>query len=45
MVNVGIDVSKEISIVCMLCPYGDIVQSPFEVEHTEENLLMLVEKM
>ena len=30
MVSVGIDVSKEKSIVCILKPYGEVVVSPYE---------------
>lgn len=45
MVSVGIDVSKGKSMVCMLRPYGEVIQSPFEVQHTEQDLMMLVEKI
>ena len=45
MVSVGIDVSKGKSMVCMLRPYGEVIHSPFEVEHTEQDLMSLVEKI
>lgn len=31
---VGIDVSKGKSMVCVMRPFGEIVASPFEVNHT-----------
>ena len=37
MVSVGIDVSKGKSTVCILKPYGEIVCSPFEVQHVEKD--------
>ena len=40
---VGIDVSKNKSMVAILRPYGEIVASPFEVKHTASNLNALVE--
>lgn len=45
MVSVGIDVSKGKSMVCILRPYGEVIQSPFEVQHTEQDLMLLVEKI
>ena len=38
MISVGIDVSKGKSMVCILKPYGEVVCSPFEVMHTEQEL-------
>jgi transposase len=38
MISVGIDVSKGKSTVCILKPYGEIVSSPFEINHTEQEL-------
>ena len=38
MISVGIDVSKEKSTVCIMKPYGEVVCSPFEVKHLEEDL-------
>lgn len=38
MISVGIDVSKEKSTICILKPYGEIVSSPFEINHTEKEL-------
>jgi len=34
MISVGIDVSKETSTICMLRPYGEVVSSPYEIEHS-----------
>ena len=38
MLSVGIDISKGKSTVCILKPYGEIVCSPFEVQHTDKEL-------
>lgn len=48
MISVGIDVSKEKSMVCILKPYGKIIASPYEVMHTEQavsELLALVNSL
>lgn len=42
MISVGVDVSKGKSTFCILKPYGEIVNSPFEVKHIEEDLKSLV---
>ena len=36
MISVGVDVSKGKSTVCILKPYGEIVCSPFEIQHEEK---------
>lgn len=41
MISVGVDVSKGKSTFCILKPYGEIVSSPFEVKHIEEELKSL----
>jgi transposase len=41
MISVGIDVSKGKSTVCILKPYGEVIKSPYEINHTETNLLNL----
>ena len=38
MISVGIDVSKGKSMVCMLRPYGEVVASPYEIQHTSKEL-------
>lgn len=38
MISVGVDVSKGKSTICILKPYGEIVCSPFEVQHLEKDL-------
>ena len=38
MISVGIDISKGKSTVCILKPYGEIVCSPLEVQHTDKEL-------
>ncbi len=42
MISVGIDVSKEKSTVCILKPYGEVIKSPFDVNHTQTELNNLV---
>lgn len=41
MISVGIDVSKGKSTVSIFKPYGEIISSPFQVEHTESELSKL----
>ena len=38
MISVGIDISKGKSTVCILKPYGEIVCSPFEMQHVAKDL-------
>ena len=45
MISVGVDVSKKKSMICMLKPYGEVVASPYEIFHTEQDLSRLVEKI
>jgi len=42
LISVGIDVSKGKSTVCILKPYGELLQRPFEIMHTLEDLTALV---
>ncbi len=42
---VGIDVSKGKSMICIMRPFGEIVASPFEVEHTVSGLDELVQSL
>lgn len=42
---VGIDVSKEKSTVCILKPYGEVIVSPYEIKHTEEEMKALVKQL
>lgn len=43
MISVGIDISKGKSMICILKPYGEVVRKPFEISHTEKDLLELSE--
>ena len=43
MISVGIDVSKEKSMVCILKPYGEVLLSPTEIVHTEEAVSKLAD--
>lgn len=45
MISIGIDISKEKSTVCMLRPYGEVVAAPHDVEHTEQELNALIERI
>lgn len=42
---VGIDVSKGKSMVCIMRPFGEVVQSPFEVMHTGSELNSLAKRL
>ena len=39
---VGIDVSKGKSTVAIMRPFGEVVAEPFDVSHTEAELMKLV---
>ena len=41
MISIGIDVSKEKSTVCILKHYGEIVRRPFDILHTQTDLMKL----
>lgn len=45
MISVGIDVSKDKSTVCMLRPYGEVVEAPHNIDHTEQALNTLIERI
>lgn len=45
MISVGIDVSKDKSTVCMLRPYGEVVEAPYNNDHTEQALNTLIERI
>lgn len=45
MNSVGIDVSKEKSMVCILRPYGEVLLSPYEVSHTEQSISSLIKQI
>ncbi len=45
MVSVGVDVSKGKSTVCFMHPYGEVLISPYNVQHCEKDLLKLVEQI
>ena len=42
MISVGIDVSKGKSTVCIMKPGGEVLETPFEILHTMEGILSLV---
>ena len=42
MISVGIDVSKGKSTVCVMKPGGEVLETPFEMLHTMEGILALV---
>jgi transposase len=42
MVSVGIDVSKGKSTVCILKPYGEVILSPYEINHIEAEMTDLI---
>ena len=45
MTSVGIDVSKGKSTVCILRPYGEVIASPHEIQHTEPEIRKLVSRI
>ena len=45
MICVGIDVAKEKSMVCILKPYGEILERPYEISHTEKDVQELIQKL
>lgn len=45
MISIGIDVSKGKSTICMISLYGEVVQPPKEVVHTQTKLSELIERI
>ena len=45
MISVGIDVAKGKSMVCFLLPYGEIMESPYEITHMDQEVEALIEKI
>ncbi|RPF47360.1 transposase IS116/IS110/IS902 family protein [Hydrogenoanaerobacterium saccharovorans] len=45
MISVGVDVSKGKSMVCFMKPYGEVLISPYNVQHCENDLMQLVEQI
>ena len=45
MISVGIDISKDKSTVCMLRPYGEVVEAPHDIEHNEQSLNALIKRI
>ncbi len=45
MISVGIDISKHKITVCMLRPYGEVVKAPHSIDHTEQALNALIERI
>lgn len=43
LISVGVDVSKGKSTVCILKPYGEVLMSPNDYEHTQRDLKRLVD--
>jgi len=38
MISVGIDVSKGKSTICIMKPYGEIISTPFDIDHNDVSL-------
>ena len=45
MISVGIDVSKGKSTVCIMKPGGEVLETPFEMLHTMEGILLLLKRI
>ncbi len=43
MISVGVDVSKGKSMICIMKPYGEVLEKPYELEHTETGLCKLAD--
>lgn len=43
MISVGVDVSKGKSMICIIKPYGEVLEIPYELEHTETGLSKLAD--
>ena len=45
MISVGVDVSKGKSTICILKPYGEMIMSPKDYEHTQSDLKKLTDQL
>jgi len=45
MISVGIDISKGKSMVCIMKPYGEVIASPYEIAHTEPEVVKLSQRL
>ena len=45
MISVGVDVSKGKSAICILKPYGEVIMSPRDYEHTQSDLKKLADQL
>lgn len=45
MISIGFDVSKGSSTVCILKPFGEVVSTPFQVNHNTTELKALLDKI
>ena len=45
LISVGVDVSKGKSTVCILKPYGEVIMSPNDYEHTLSDLKKLADEV
>ena len=45
MISVGIDVSKGKSMIAVMRPFGEVVLTPYEVQHTASELSELVKTL
>ena len=45
MISVGVDVSKGKSTICILKPYGEVIMSPRDYEHTQSDLKKLADQL
>jgi len=43
MISVGVDVSKGKSAICIIKPYGEVLEKPYELEHTKIGLRKLAD--
>lgn len=44
-IGIGVDVSKGKSTICIITTEGEILNEPFEIEHTREGMDSIIEKI
>ena len=42
MISVGIDISKDRSMICFMKPGGGILEKPYEIAHSRESINELI---
>ena len=45
MISVGIDISKDRSMICFMKPGGGILEKPYEIAHSRESINELIKRI